>query len=241
MKASKLNTSPNTTDVWIIGNGPSRKKWNLKELDGTTYGCNALHRDFSPDILLAVDPGVIFEIVNSGYKGQCKFSDWNLMLREYDKRYVEHFLSQEVFRDYKILYAGKKKVNNDHFTFMAWEPAQTAYVMYNRGEKSNYQNFERSRQWSNVGCDAIDMAAQGGAKHIKCIGFDYMENESIDNLYAGKGESMAHHTKDFVPALLGQWMRHSEALESKWGAKGVKIEYLSSPAHLNRVEFDETF
>jgi len=36
-------------------------------------------------------------------------------------------------------------------------------------------------------------------------------------------------------------MRHSEALESKWGAKGVKIEYLSSPAHLNRVEFDETF
>ena len=48
-----------------------------------------------------------------------------------------------------------------------------------------------------------------------------MENESIDNLYAGKGESMVHHTKDFVPALLGQWLRHSEALESKWSARGV--------------------
>ena len=107
MKASKLNTSPNTeTTVWIIGNGPSRKKWNLEELDGTTYGCNALYRDFSPDILLAVDPGVIYEIVNSGYKGQSRFSDWNLMLREYDNRYVEHFLEQEIFKDYKVMYAG---------------------------------------------------------------------------------------------------------------------------------------
>ena len=71
--------------VWIIGNGPSQKKWKLKELDGFTYGSNNLYRHFTPDILLAVDPGAIFEIVNSGYKGQCRFSDWNLMLREYDK------------------------------------------------------------------------------------------------------------------------------------------------------------
>jgi hypothetical protein len=102
--------------------------------------------------------------------------------------------------------------------------------MYNRGEKSNYQNFERSRQWSNVGCDAIDMAARNGAKHIKCIGFDYMLNESFENVYKDdevdvKYNSQAHST-DFVPALLGQWKRHSEALERKWRPKGVKIEYL---------------
>jgi len=232
MKKSKLNTSPNDTMVWIIGNGPSQKKWNLsKDLDGFTYGCNNLYRHFTPNILLAVDPGAIFEIVNSGYKGKCRFSDWNLMLREYDKRYVEHFLSQEEFRDYKIMYAGKKNVNNDHFTFMAWEPTKTAFVMYNRGEKSNYQNFERSRQWSNVGCDAIDMAAREGAKHIKCVGFDYMLNESFENVYEKdepnvKYNSQAHQTTDFVPALLGQWKRHSEALERKWRPKGVKIEYL---------------
>ena len=88
---SASNTSPSETTVWVIGNGPSQKKWKLKELEGTTYGCNNLYRHFTPDILLAVDPGAIFEIVNSGYKGQCRFSDWNLMLREYDNRYVEHF------------------------------------------------------------------------------------------------------------------------------------------------------
>ena len=229
MEKSTLNISPET--VWVIGNGPSQKNWKLKELGEFTYGCNNLYRHFTPNILLAVDPGAIFEIVNSGYKGQCKFSDWNLMLREYDKRYVEHFLSQEDFRDYKIMYAGRKNVNNDHFTFMAWEPTKTAFVMYNRGEKSNYQNFVRSRQWSNVGCDAIDMAARNGAKHIKCIGFDYMLNESFENVYENdkvdvKYNSQAHQTTDFVPALFEQWKRHSEALERKWSPKGVKIEYL---------------
>ena len=229
---SASNTSPNSETVWIIGNGPSQKKWKLKELEGTTYGCNNLYRHFTPDILLAVDPGAIFEIVNSGYKGQCRFSDWNLMLREYDNRYVEHFLSQEEFKDYKVLYAGKKNVNNDHFTFMAWEPTKTAFVMYNRGEKSNYQNFERTRQWSNVGCDAIDMAARNGAMHIKCVGFDYMLNESFENVYVKdkpnvEYNSQAHmQSTDFVPALLDQWKRHSEALEKKWSSKGVKIEYL---------------
>ena len=232
MEMSASNTSPNSETVWVIGNGPSQKKWKLKELEGTTYGCNNLYRHFTPDILLAVDPGAIFEIVNSGYKGQCRFSDWNLMLREYDNRYVEHFLSQEEFKDYKILYAGYKNVNNDHFTFMAWEPTKTAFVMYNRGEKSNYQNFERTRQWSNVGCDAIDMAARNGAKHIKCVGFDYMLNESFENVYVKdkpnvEYNSQAHmQSTDFVPALLDQWKRHSEALEKKWSLMGVKIEYL---------------
>jgi hypothetical protein len=232
MKASKSNTSHNDIPVWIIGNGPSQKNWKLKELDGFNYGCNNLYRHFTPDILLAVDPGAIYEIVNSGYKGQSRFTDWNLMLREYDKKYVEHFLSQEEFKDYTILYAGYKNVNNDHFTFMAWEPTKTAFVMYNRGEKSNYQNFVRSRRWSNVGCDMIDMAAREGAKHIKCVGFDYMLNESFENVYVKdkpnvEYNSQAHmQSTDFVPALLGQWKRHSEALEKKWGSKGVKIEYL---------------
>ena len=228
MEKSTLNISPET--VWVIGNGPSQKNWKLKDLDGFAYGCNNLYRHFTPNILLAVDAGAIFEIVNSGYKGNCRFSDWNLMLREYDKRYVEHFLEQEDFKDYNVLYAGRKNVNNDHFTFMAWEPTKTAFVMYNRGEKSNYQNFVRSRQWSNVGCDAIDQAARDGAKHIKCIGFDYMLNESFENVYEKekpnvKYNSQAHST-DFVPALLGQWKRHSEALERKWSERGVKIEYL---------------
>jgi hypothetical protein len=58
---------------FIIGNGPSRAGIDLTTLDGTTYGCNALYRDFSPDYLIAVDQKMQEEILASGYGGQCIF------------------------------------------------------------------------------------------------------------------------------------------------------------------------
>lgn len=44
-------------NAYIIGNGPSRKNFDLDLLKetGQTYGCNALYRDFVPDFLFSVD------------------------------------------------------------------------------------------------------------------------------------------------------------------------------------------
>ena len=44
-------------NAYIIGNGPSRKNFNLNRLKdtGQTYGCNALYRDFMPDFIFSVD------------------------------------------------------------------------------------------------------------------------------------------------------------------------------------------
>ena len=57
----------------IIGNGLSRKNFNLTKIKNhrtgiggvnriQSYGCNALHRDFSPDFLIATNKGIISEI-----------------------------------------------------------------------------------------------------------------------------------------------------------------------------------
>ena len=43
--------------AFILGNGPDRPmdiKW-LSWLEGDTYGCNAIYRDFEPDFLVAND------------------------------------------------------------------------------------------------------------------------------------------------------------------------------------------
>ena len=50
--------------AFIIGNGESRRNFDLNDIKGVApiYGCNALYRDFSPDWLVAVDEGVIDEI-----------------------------------------------------------------------------------------------------------------------------------------------------------------------------------
>ena len=66
--------------AFCIGNGESRKGFDLEQLrpHGKIYGCNALYRDFTPDVLVAVDHGVCHEIYNSGYcqKNEAWFRDW---------------------------------------------------------------------------------------------------------------------------------------------------------------------
>ena len=69
--------------VFCIGNGESRRDFDLQQLraHGKIYGCNALYRDFTPDVLCAVDMGIMHEIYNSGFaqKTPTVFRDWNRM------------------------------------------------------------------------------------------------------------------------------------------------------------------
>ena len=66
--------------VFCIGNGESRQGFDLEKLrqHGTIYGCNAIYRDFMPDVLTAVDHGIMHEIYHAGVaqKIPCYFRDW---------------------------------------------------------------------------------------------------------------------------------------------------------------------
>lgn len=67
-------------NVFCIGNGESRKGFDLEQLRpfGKIYGCNALYRDFMPDALIAVDHGIMHEIYHAGIaqKIPCYFRNW---------------------------------------------------------------------------------------------------------------------------------------------------------------------
>ena len=67
--------------AYIIGNGPSRKDIDLETLQGKTFGCNALYRDFTPDYLLSGDAGVIKEICKTDYPKDnwCIFPDTGIL------------------------------------------------------------------------------------------------------------------------------------------------------------------
>ena len=66
--------------VFCIGNGTSRNGFDLEQLrpHGRIYGCNAIYRDFTPDVLCAVDQGIMHEIYQSGYcnHNEAYFRDW---------------------------------------------------------------------------------------------------------------------------------------------------------------------
>lgn len=61
--------------AFVLGNGVSRRGIplnNLKE-NGKLYGCNALFRDFTPDVLVATDKPIATLIQESGYSAANTF------------------------------------------------------------------------------------------------------------------------------------------------------------------------
>lgn len=63
------------TIAFVLGNGVSRRGLPLEHIQtlGKIYGCNALYRDFIPDVLVATDPAISKAIQASGYANQHVF------------------------------------------------------------------------------------------------------------------------------------------------------------------------
>ena len=71
----------------VYGNGESRPTTDL--IGGewtTTWGCNAIYRDFAVDNLVSVDYNMQQEIYESSYamNNKCYFSDWEVLPAEFD-------------------------------------------------------------------------------------------------------------------------------------------------------------
>ena len=61
--------------AFVLGNGTSRRNIDLNRLHqhGKIYGCNALYREFTPDVLIATDRPISTAIQESGYSTRHKF------------------------------------------------------------------------------------------------------------------------------------------------------------------------
>ena len=55
--------------AFVLGNGISRLAVDLTVLQqrGKIYGCNALYREFTPDVLVSTDKGIAHTIQHTGY------------------------------------------------------------------------------------------------------------------------------------------------------------------------------
>lgn len=75
-----------TDRVFLLGNGKSRSHFDLERLrgKGTIIGCNAIYRDFTPDILVAIDAKMLKEIGNAKYTER---SDKHVMIIPHNRHY----------------------------------------------------------------------------------------------------------------------------------------------------------
>jgi hypothetical protein len=63
------------TTAFVLGNGVSRACVNLSQLQnyGKIYGCNAVYREFTPDVLVSTDRPIATRIQESGYSAEHVF------------------------------------------------------------------------------------------------------------------------------------------------------------------------
>ena len=185
--------------AFIIGNGPSRQQVKLDKLEGTTFGCNALYRDFTPDYLVSGDAGVIKEICDQGYpaKHNCIFPDWSpvpihfkdILIEPFreqgyaieesnpnNHKYIQVFGKEVAFQD-GIGFVGSKIVH-----VIGCDPLWKIQNMRGTEDDTEFGvNFF-------CGSQAMLQASIMGFDEIGLIGFDSIWNfkpDTYQNIYAG--------------------------------------------------------
>ena len=109
--------------IFCIGNGESRKDFDLHKLrdHGKIYGCNGLYRDFTPDVLVAMDYNICHEIYRSGYAFENP-----VYLKTWEKN--PHTLYPKLFQPETVAkFIGQDIDINDYTDEWSW-----------RGEKKRY-------------------------------------------------------------------------------------------------------
>jgi len=188
--------------AFCFGNGNSRKGLNLDDFKkhGTVIGCNAIYRDFTPDILVALDSRIGHEIYRSKYAHEhtCYLGYWTpvpifvakeMMKTMADKTDIVWNDSQEV------VYHGADGV----FTLTKGHNLGVTYIT-GITTKDKVKDIEPDVDGFAyaTGSRSIYLACELGAKKVYIIGHDlYSLDNKINNIYAGTN-SYADKNADYA-------------------------------------------
>ena len=182
--------------IFVLGNGLSRKNIDPTKLNGTVIGCNACYRDFKPDVLCATDAGIISDIIDSGYDGDCYFThdSWNLLpASSYDA--LKHGLDgkvQETYRrfdyEYFVYISGLDSDVKKTQNYIIWVPKKMEHKI---------KNLNSSYGWS-TGTSAVYVACRdftcNDYEKVYLLGFDH-KDDKYDNLYADTNHYFSEDSK----------------------------------------------
>ena len=156
-------------NVFVLGNGPSRANIDPSKLDGTVIGCNACHRDFNPDVICAIDAGVISEIIKSDFNGKCYFThnSWNLLPAEsYDG--LKYGLDGNEIETYR-------RFDDEYFVYISGLDKNCSegenYIIWLRRGKEN--------KIHNIGTEVLGWSTGTSALHIACRDFTCDDYEKV--------------------------------------------------------------
>ena len=221
--------------VFILGNGQSRLGVNLEKLKeyGKVYGCNAIYRDFEPDVLVGVDQGIMHEMYHSGIceKIPTYFRNWSKVPIELYENMIKAGATDEDLRLAKeegAFYENERTKDCKEFVMHGSSVAGVAHVV--RSDKTKHRKYVQQKSikisWLKPGnkskcLNDIDdfkdkgWAAGSTATYISCllekpdevylIGMDLNSTTGkVNNIYAG---SPNYVLKDHAPTPSVNWVQ----------------------------------
>jgi hypothetical protein len=147
-------------------------------LEGDTYGCNAIYRDFEPDFLVANDWAMMVEIINSTYAGNCQFTD-------FEELPMEALEGIKYMPEYETAIHIGEHEDSSSFVFMGsttsdyhiiWLDESLRHIVW--GLKPQFENM-------STGLCAIQLALETGYDEIDVIGFSGLKDRNYQNIYDG--------------------------------------------------------
>ena len=187
--------------VFVLGNGPSRKNIDPNLLPGLVIGCNACYRDFKPDVICAIDAGVMSEIIDSGFDGDCYFThdSWNLLPADAKlslSNGTEHETKRKEGDNQFVFISGLDGGVTKAENYIIWVPKKMEHKIKNIGTKV--------LGWS-TGTSAVYVACtQFSPKKVYILGFDH-KNDEYDNLYADTKHYYSRDNKQEWKTIHSKW------------------------------------
>ena len=202
----------------VYGNGESRPKDKI--IGGewtTTWGCNAIYRDFAVDNLVSVDYNIQQEIYESEYAltNKCWFSDWSI-LPDFDTSMMLVGNNGPVYETWQgvrknCVVQGKtidsvQRVMDEILTFnpqldkedlrKKLEKDIGLYITW-VADNDMVEDIDYPRGWS-AGNTALYLACKSGAEEVYMCGFDGSNySEPLNNIYKGSKNYLAANSRGF--------------------------------------------
>ena len=198
---------PNTTNIFVLGNGESRQGIKLEDLSshGLIYGCNALYREFAPDMLISVDPAMHNEILATDYIENNK-----VCFREMNHAPNERFtmVNGRLVKDLPVpwdhpnvtkvqdIIASDTRRRDQHFVVKA-------------GQDVLKNGFSSGPQAANMAC-CLEKPSD-----VYLIGHDLLDNntDKINNIYK---DTLNYSPSTAAPTPVGNWIEHLKLVFQDW-------------------------
>ena len=220
-----------TKRIFIIGNGESRKDFDLTQLrkHGKIYACNAYYRDNPlPDVLVAVDSTMTHEIYHKGiaHKIPCYFREWTKCPNFMYQTMKAGFLStQGKSKEDKFITNGDSALPiGDEFVMNSHTIKGEATILREDGTKYKkmidnthiYNSWitpgDKTQEWEDPGYHAGATAGHIACKYenpneVYLIGMDLRsDTKYYNNIYKGQKN---YSSAQYEPSPSGIW-------ESEW-------------------------